>query len=557
MEKRLIIHREITIILFLISVVIFNIFLLHAKNNTPINSLYFWIPVFFVITLIIYQTVNYSSDIRFVALILIEIFVLTFFLHICEVAPLNGYLPGLDDGYFYYGNTVMIEKYGYPLPPFLEYNLGNAKWPILHFLFITTHQLLGIDLFNLAVWYPSIYSSIGVLFIYIITYVLFKKIPVALFSSLACAALSSYIGMHVRYINEGLAFFFFLIALSLFLLSKVNQVDSKTCLKYQILCIFFAIMAIFSHHFTGLMLVIFFCVMYLSEIVCKYFFRDDFQSIQPSIFFLVILFGLFFFIQLFIENGFLGMVLSIKDALFQSQESVSYVFTVESPHEDIIKSFILKYGNWFFSALFIIIIILFLIFYRADKKYNIIFYFFSWCFLGFCWFVALIKTGTTNALGGGARIFIFIYPFVLMAVSYILYNRSKVLNYLLVFLLVGFIFINIATIQVISFEKPEIIHFTDLRDVTTLNSNDGTQEYLSVLWIKYIQNKEEVSIRDDFRTQLLKFYFVIHGIILDKQRFVNQGVILYRYKMGNYNRLLITSEVKMYNNGEIVIFSTD
>lgn len=549
--------KVISLIVFLFSLTMFLWFIRSAKLNLTVSSSIFWMPTFFMTISVMYQITNFSNGNKFVKYILIEILTITFLFRILAVVPLREFLPGMDDGYYTYLATSWIKEFGYPvtsedISP--GYGLDLAKWAIIHILSITAGYILNVNLYTLVSWLPSIYSSFGLVFVYIIAKQLYNDERVALFSTLAFATFSTCIDLYPRYIREGLAVVFLTAAIAMHL----RAIKTNNEIRFKVVTIIFILTTMLTHPFTGMMSVLFFTFLLLTFHFEKKVLKNSSGcDISPSLSFLLITIVTFFSIQFYIEGGLFNMGLSLVDNFFSAGKEYSYIITVPTPYEPDIRNTVIKYGNWAYILLFATIMLYEVIKKRDCKNLCIVFFTACWSGFMFIWYGIIVKTGDIDVIGIAARLFVFVYPFVLMAVSHTILEHRRHCTKLLSAILIGFIFINIIVMPFISFNNWDTIRFSDKKDGIIINPYDGSQERCAITWFNKYTQKQSVYTFDDKDNNIIKLLAIqsnIWGNPEMRDWMKNYWVII-KINSGYQINSTQTLFKSVYDNGEITIYT--
>lgn len=229
--------KKISFLVFIWSSVLFSIGLQYDLLDV-LDILLFWLPILIIIFVIIFQ-IFFLTDNRFV---LFEIFIFYILLHLIYTMGYYG-LRG-SDSYIDYNIVKIILNNNH-------FNLGHSAsgYPMIH-IFSSITSLIGkIDAFQVAKFIPSLFSSLIVLPIYLLSYYVYNNRRIALFSSLIYGTIPQFVSFEAVFVREVLGLF----AMALFF-CLVYISDKK--LNYRLYLLIFVLIpfAIFSHHLTSILL---------------------------------------------------------------------------------------------------------------------------------------------------------------------------------------------------------------------------------------------------------------------------------------------------------------
>ena len=158
---------SITVLLFILSALIYTLFLVMFRYDLKPSLVLFWISIILMIAIITYQIFKYPGSAGF---ILSEIFLFTLLAHWESVIPCRAGAFG-DDFPQYFFTTKAVIDYGLPLPayiltytPYRELSSawmipGLAMYPTMIMNSGITSLVTGIDLMSICHWLPSVWSS--------------------------------------------------------------------------------------------------------------------------------------------------------------------------------------------------------------------------------------------------------------------------------------------------------------------------------------------------------------------------------------------------------------
>ncbi|MCW3130943.1 MAG: DUF1616 domain-containing protein, partial [Methanophagales archaeon] len=251
-------------LLFFLSFIFLIRFIDLIRNGIPQNFIFFWIPVLLIFACPLYKILTFKGERNWLPLILFEIILIAFIFRAIRIFLIKDTLPGMDDGYIFLHSTEYIIQH----QDFLFTGSDVTKWPFIQLLTIIISEISDFTLFNCALFFPTLLTSISMVFVYLIAKEVYGDKKAALLSCLAFSPYfySALIGARFQYQN--LAFIFLLICLFLFF--KNFEVKN---LKFHSLTLFFIFGVTLSHHLTNAFLVAFFVIILLSALLLNWFLK--------------------------------------------------------------------------------------------------------------------------------------------------------------------------------------------------------------------------------------------------------------------------------------------
>jgi hypothetical protein len=310
----------------------------------------FWLSILLLSAVPIYQLSQ--SDVvteSWEKIILIEIFLMTLAVRLIWVVPFSSSLREVDPHYDYYAAKLIL-NYGLSKSlelPLLEQTRSYLEWPMLHILTAMASDTLGINLLELAKWFPLMYGPFSLPLFYLFAKATCNDARVGLLASYALSALYMYASWDSMFVRESLAtgIFWFLLYVSL----KAGRTRRR---GFVILAFIGAVSLVFCHHLTSVMLILFGLVALavggLSRTrQVRYFFRGLERSEQRWTYLpiLFVLLAMVIMIAQWAYMGYwmLGWVTSIARDLASSKYGGTYAFELMSP-----RIAISLYGNALF-----------------------------------------------------------------------------------------------------------------------------------------------------------------------------------------------------------------
>jgi hypothetical protein len=141
-----------------------------------------------------------------------------------------------------------------------------SGWPMLHIISLTLSQVSGINLYLLTLILPLVIGFTSFLFVYL----LMRKIGASLrintqfisFAMLLYVTSAEALFYPMQFVHQNLGLTFFYAVIFTFYLSRSGNINSR---KYCILVLFFAIALVISHHFTSVIMVLFFLFLFIIQ----------------------------------------------------------------------------------------------------------------------------------------------------------------------------------------------------------------------------------------------------------------------------------------------------
>jgi len=228
--------------------------------------------------------------------------------------------PGLIgiDPWYHMNLTSIIVQYG-----FVPANYSYSFIPIFHILIGSTILLTGFDYKLSSLFSAGLVQPLcNMLFIYLLTYYIFKNNRISLLASLLIIIANNEINMNLGVIPNGFAGLF--IPIILYLICKMKDLNEY---RYIIMLIIISLALIFCHTVTSLAVIIIFFSLWMVSLLYKKIFKIDFSKFS-------ILLPITFFIGMilvWISSGSLVMVMSFlvsEDVVTVHKDVLNYMNTV-------------------------------------------------------------------------------------------------------------------------------------------------------------------------------------------------------------------------------------
>jgi hypothetical protein len=509
------------------------------------NTLGFWIIIFSWLSLLSFQILSQNKNYT-ITLVIIIIFLS--FLRIVYHPSLT--LWGTDP-YVDYGIAYGIQCNGWEpntptVVPFF------SDFPLIHIFGVITSFISGIDLYLIVKWLPLSFSIPLVLFIFLIGKTIFESESSAVIAALAFSFLSNTIEMYSMFIKESLGIIFFLcIIFCYFMYRRSNEI------RYLLLSYVFILSLVLSHHFTSLLLLLFFGIyFFVQEIIVRSKFLPLSKVLSvESVFLLIILITmLLYWIQL--TNSPLEWFINT----LREDHSIRYIATA-TKLEPSLRHLLFRYKEVIFAPIFGIISI-YAIYLRKNNLQN--FEFPLLIYGSLLGILTVFQTMMVGSKGGGnawgARFMTFGYFSLFLLVSYSISNKislKKVSGKIMYVILIIYIIFNIAYI-------PPSLYTTN----SNVEELDGGRFYLlpsehfGILWLTEVSDDKVIAVPNrllifsiSLRNVLLRDHNIIVGV--DQDSISRKSNFYYAMIDNNLYSSNVTYYYQIYNNGmERWIFMT-
>jgi hypothetical protein len=421
------------------AIVVFMIYLLGVKMGLNPSLILFWSPIIIMVVVVLQQIINFGQKDKSVKVILSEIFFMTLALHLVFIVPISTGLIGRDVHYDYYATKTIMDS-GWPIPEnisILTRTRRYSEWPMLHMFAGMVSTIMGADLFIVAKWLPSVYSSFAIIFVYLLAKTIYDNERSALLAAFGVSAILWYIYFHSKFLREGFAFVLFFAVLY-----TCVKAFKKRNIIFQFLGILLALALIFSHHLTSFMLLLFLCVWVvfyrfslwrLLKIWPFNVFRTR-PAIKLSTIKLSLTFLAFIFISTISHWIFVGewvinvLTLLVNEIGVYNYLDFEYIVYKLNPQNlfiyrrtlgsDSPRVTIASYGNLLLAVTFGILILSEIVRSKDHKNVPQNFYFLTWAGLIFI-------TATVIPRIDFARFITFGYPFLLIVAAHVILKKRN------------------------------------------------------------------------------------------------------------------------------------
>lgn len=441
-------------ILAIIFTMAFTIFFINLNFNFDYSQPLYWISLLSMLGCIIYHI--FKIDNPKIGIVLCEILVLNVCLHLIYQVGFSG-LYGRDS----YDDLKFLEIILYNNHFDLNVERGVSNWPNLHLLSAFMANVSGIDHFLLAKYFPTFFTCITVMGIYLLAKEMYDNYKVALLACLIFITIPKFVSFGSIFIREIFGIFAIIFCFYFIYASKVKDK------RFTILSLLFIVSIVFSHHFSSfvflVLILIFMTLIYLIPFLQKKNLtlnrsKTDINELKflninlQTIFFiiLVILLGYWIYQAFFVWENVGRFVANLVTLGELPDYSASTGITTGIV---TLRGYIIYYGFFLFFGLFGLILALKLFFERNKQKIEestmII-------FLLFCGAYGFISVFFLTSPISPDRMLTYGWLFgciPLAAVLISLKNKPNILKKGFVVLIVAFMIFNIYNIPYEYFDK--------------------------------------------------------------------------------------------------------
>lgn len=332
------------ILLYLIAFILYLYYLLNIKLGINISVVYFWIAIIFMIASLFIQIISFN----FTKLQLFEIIIFRFAVQLMYVVPHYGLFGWDPEPNLYISNFV--SSYGWNTS-LLGFRYIGIHWPILSFFSLVSSILLNVQLLDIAKWFPSVYSSISVIFIYLISKTIFNNDKSALLSCFLMSTISWYAEFHSWYVQESIGFVFMLSLLYLFFKQEFASFSSNNIMSYRLISIVLLFTLTMSHHFSSFALVVVVITFYIIRKVYVHIGNEHtYLNMTYPLLSIITLISYWIFIAPFPFRRIVSIYLNLftTDAVPTSNIFVPTVYLT-------LRQLVIRYGGYLFIVIFGII----------------------------------------------------------------------------------------------------------------------------------------------------------------------------------------------------------
>ena len=358
--------KQITYCSFFASTTLLVIYLLSMRWQVYLPILLFWLVIALNLVTIVYQIFRIKLSPSFVAIVLLEIAITSYFFHMIFQIPSYGLFG--SDSYVDLASTKDIIVSGH-LMGAPQYFTEASSFPIIHLFGASLAMITGIDLFSVAKWFPSLFDAILVPLYYLFIRSVFKEKRIALISSLLFVCLQNHIAFSSLFIRQTYGLILAVLCVY-FYFSANHSPTPKTNGALSITCL---ILTVFTHHLTGFMLSIFLLVHLLVTRAFDYpFFRkvyskNNIKGEKITKYFLLLTFVTLFTYWLFavvqspLYTTPINALASLAKNIFTIESWGANTYAVSAgitgAQIQSIRGYFIFYGFYLFNAIFILMLL--------------------------------------------------------------------------------------------------------------------------------------------------------------------------------------------------------
>ncbi|MFC1985234.1 hypothetical protein ACFLT4_02655 [Chloroflexota bacterium] len=435
------------------------------------NFAFFWIAIFGIFTTAAYQVYHLeTSNQRAKLLILSEIISIVLFFGLFRIMLTNQLLPGSDDTYVVLASTNYIQDHN----DFLTTGPLQNRWPIIQIFGLVISQF-GLKLFDIALLFPVFTKILVILLLYLIASK-YYDIKTGLLASLTFASYYPIWNINSRFRPEILAYIFFFLLIYM----CVMRIRNFSPVATAFLSILLLLLITMTHYTTNVMMVMFLVSMSVVFIYAKFRKLPYQPAIQSHITLIMLAIVVMLSYWMYIGEP---IFYRLGSSLVELLKPTTSLTTLEYIRPEPVQLLWLKQKIILYTHDFYFLFFGGLMAYEIFKQRKCP----NWqsdliltCWAGTVLLLFLLLTEFPGTLYP-ARLFIFIYPFVLIIASHAIlkikskFNRER-LSIILYVLLIGFALLNVFQIT--------FVPLNPLASVTyRVASGDGAQEIRAINWI--------------------------------------------------------------------------
>ncbi|MCC7551072.1 MAG: hypothetical protein KO316_06210 [Methanobacterium sp.] len=270
----IILDKKLVIAIFVFSLTLFFTNLSYGEGSVGI--ILFWIAILGMMGSVIYQILHLEKNDHMV--VLFEVIIINICLHLV----------------FQVGFIGLNSRDSYDDLKFLEYILNNhffslnqdpgvSGWPLLHVFSASIIQTTGLDHFQFVKYFASFFTSLIVIFLYILTNTIYKNKKVALMAPLIFVTIPKFMIFESFFIREIMGLFTILVGFYLVYASKNNK-----DVRLTVFAIVFFVLIVLAHHFSSFMFLVLLFLFFATSIILPYIYKHPhiyyhiFKSKKPS-----------------------------------------------------------------------------------------------------------------------------------------------------------------------------------------------------------------------------------------------------------------------------------
>lgn len=475
---------------FFISYTLLIIFIDQFRNNLMTNFLIFWLLILPIFICPLFNVLNYKKrDNLSLSITIFQIIALIFLLHFINSFISDYTMFFGDDGYVIIDSAKYLINNNYAV--FALDSPDYSKWFVIPILYDTLSIIFNIDFIKTGIFFPSLISAIGSIFIFLFGLEYFKNYKAALLGYLLFGVFVFYNVTHSGPHPEFMAFIFMF--MSLFLILKTKIQENK--LIWNVLAIISILLTIVTNYTVAFFLMIFIITFFISSTSFKFLKKrvDIKQTISIGFVILVVTaflaFAIYFGITAFESTVLMGSDLNVPT--FRESDS-SQIINVYSVKDQITGKgqplMLLMFG----------LIIAFGLFktWNDPKKFHRSFFLGLWSLIG----VLIYVFAVILQMGGlyiGPRLMVFFYPIILLAVAFVIINYKLYEKKIIILALICFFIINIASFD---FIPNDIVNNGVIPEYY-----NGQFELSAIQW--YQNDKSQMTTSDILTVRAFNYYY--------------------------------------------------
>ncbi|MFC1962386.1 hypothetical protein ACFLWB_00050 [Chloroflexota bacterium] len=323
---------------------------------------------------------------------------------------------------------------------------GLDKFPLLQISSLVISKISSVTLYDVALYSPKLYQILAVLLIYLFARELYDTRS-ALLASTLFAYYFIFIEINSFFRPESLGFVFMFATLwVLFRRAK----SSTSLLSLTVLAIIFMLSITLTHYTTNGIIIFLLGVNIIAHALLRFLYSKNLVRVEPyssisGVFFIlasVMVFGYWMYVG---QTVLLALAVGLQDIAQSTMPSAQQLGQVT--RVPLLKETIIWRTHVFYVFLFMALMFYEIFKRRQCKDYYVDVTLAFWVASTFILWLILEQH---SQLLSSNRIYIFSYPFVLIFVSHIVTKLRYIrIRTLLLFLLVGFVLVNVLTIQFI------------------------------------------------------------------------------------------------------------
>jgi len=261
--------------LFLIAVCLLILYLESIRRHIYLPSILFWIVIFFILSIVVYQILQIKLFPSYDKVVLLEIIVVCTTFHLIYQIPYYGLI-----GYDTYmdltaSKSILFSGFIMGDPRYIN---AASYFPVIHIFGVMFSFITNLNIFHIAKWVPSFIDGAALIpLLYLLILKIFKDRRIGLLSALLFASIQEHILFSSLFVRQTYALILAVLCIYLYFSSGtsthpiVSRILSTICL----------VLAVLAHHLTSFMISMFILIHFLSTKTLKipFFKRTYFKNI--------------------------------------------------------------------------------------------------------------------------------------------------------------------------------------------------------------------------------------------------------------------------------------